>query len=70
MNLSLSTVLQVLTWLATVIPAFTDIVPEKYKAYLVAGGVVVSATLHQLAGKRNPDGTPACVAYVPKTEQK
>jgi hypothetical protein len=67
MTLSVSTVMQALIWLANVLNIVLPVVQDPWKTRLSVALAIVSITMHQLAGRTNPDGTPASVAYIPPT---
>lgn len=67
-TLNLTTVLQVLAWLAAVLQLLLESpIPEKWRPGILMATAIVSLTLHRLAGLRNPNGTPAALPYAPAT---
>ena len=67
LTLNKSTLLQVLAW-AIVAGTFfvnNDVIPARYKAAVTAAVAFLSVILHQAAGNRNPDGSPAALPYAP-----
>ena len=68
MKLSVSTIIQMLVWLAAVLDYVLPLVPERHKAKVSIAAGIVSLTLHQYAGLRNPDGSNARLPWEPKSE--
>jgi len=66
MTLNLSTLIQGLVWIAAVLDYVLPFVTDKWKPRVTVAAGIVSLTLHQYAGRRNPDGTDARGAYQPK----
>lgn len=71
MPLTWSTVLQILTVLSTAIGELTPLVTSpRGKVALATAGGLITVILHNYAGSRNPDGTPAAMPYVPQSRSK
>ncbi len=69
--LDFTTLLQAMTWLAALIPQLLNdgMVPDEYKRFAIGLGALLSVFLHVYAGKRNPNGTPAALPYLPDGQE-
>lgn len=70
MNLTVSTLWQVLTVLLEIANAMQHYTSGDTKVYVGAFIGIGTILLHVHAGKTNPDGTPAEVAYIPASKDK
>ncbi len=56
--------LHVLTILAGLGVSISPLLPEEYRAYVIAVTGAIQAFLAKMGASRNPDGTPATDAYI------
>ena len=65
MTLTVTTFLQGLVAAGQILTLVEPLATPEVKAYVSVGLGIIQVLLHQYAGFRNPDGTPARVAYIP-----
>lgn len=71
LTLNRSTIMQAAVWAAAAVGLVLNhgLVPERYKSIVILIGMVATLVLHGLAGRRNPDGSPAAMPYAPDGPQ-
>ena len=67
-SISINTICQVLLMAVQIYNQSLPLIPPKYQPYGVCAVGIIQAVLALLAHYRNPDGTPAAVAYLPATD--
>lgn len=68
-TLNATTIGQILVWVVAFTAQIVDQVPPRWKPAVLIVSAAASTALHQLSGRRNPNGTPAALPYVKKEAQ-